>query len=125
MSINTAVQAAVSIKDLANTFKLNGIQALNATGEILGVAAGVVHIAANVIRTAADESDHNRVIDAKSLANLSNGLVVVDLVAEAVQEAHKAEIAKAGTDVVTLLALIPSIAESAKSVNKAFESLKA
>jgi hypothetical protein len=124
MSIQQVVANTVTMKDLGNMFKTNGKQALQASGEILGVVAGVVHIAANVITTAANESDHNAAIDAKSLATLSKGLVVVDKVADAVQAAQIQAITDVDNDVAGLLALVGSISESSKVVIKAFESLK-
>ena len=110
------------LKDLSITAVSSGVQAV---GESLVAVGGVVHILANNVSTYSDVSDHNRMIDAKDLANKANGLKVADALSNAVVAQQLAEITTAGTDIVALTALAQSMGKSAAVVSEAFQSLKA
>ena len=110
------------LKDLSITAVSSGIQAV---GESFVAIGGVVHILANNVSTYSDVSDHNRMIDAKDLANKANGLVVADALSKAVVNQQLAQITDAGADIDALTVLAQSMGKSASVVSEAFQSLKA
>lgn len=110
------------LKDLSITSLSSGVQAV---GESLLAIGGIVHILTNNISTYSDVSDHNRMIDAKDLANKANGLVVADALSKAVVDQQLLEIETTGSDIAALTTLAQSMGKSAVIVSEAFQSLKA